>query len=307
MFLLAGNAITGSLQIADLIAFPGVYPVGRAWNPSITTIGGRRVMAITVSMDRDRVDTAEVRLLELGEDFQITKSFDPRLNDVLGTKYSEDMRVFVHGDRLYGICYAGSPFKDGSGLALVELNREMNVDRVRLLDAGQRCREYEKNWLPFSWGNDILCVYSITPHRILRLSSSIETMCETGSALEWSFGEARGGTPPIEVDGEYLSFFHSYTYRPGSEECWTNRVYHVGAYTFSNRPPFSITRATKTPLMTATLDNIPPFPATVFPCGAICENGTLWVSYGKHDRESRIAAIEVKELNRHLEPTAARQ
>jgi predicted GH43/DUF377 family glycosyl hydrolase len=109
----------------------------------------------------------------------------------------------------------------------------------------------------------------------------IEQVYETqASDLHWPWGQPRGGTPPVLVDGEYWSFFHSCIDDP-----YHTRRYFMGAYAFSAMPPFRITRMSRTPIMAGSNKDRwgNGKPLVVFPCGALLRNGIWMVTLGVND------------------------
>lgn len=156
---------------------------------------------------------------------------------------------------------------------------------------------HEKNWLWFWHDGRPHCVYWTTPHVVYEhdwyhgVIKKHETFLE-GSL--WMHGEPRGGTPPVRVDDEYWTFFHSFT--PWK---YPRRRYHMGALAFSSKPPFAITRMTSIPLFSAS-SNDPvrePLPITIFACGALYEKGTWHVTFGVNDLRSGWAMIPHKDLS----------
>lgn len=164
-----------------------------------------------------------------------------------------------------------------------------------------------KNWNYFWRNGHPHLLYQAVPHQIVPLSNNFITLgvhdvskatchSETGcgpmqpgmlkcwetkwNANLWNYGPIRGGTPPVLVNGEWLTFFHSST-------PWTTdkRQYHMGAYTFEDRPPFKITKITREPLLTGSRFDVwyPNKPACIFAQGALLRNGTWFITAGVND------------------------
>lgn len=172
--------------------------------------------------------------------------------------------------------------------------------------AGER-RPLEKNWMIFGDG-PFFAVYSVNPHRILRLSLEGEgaiagTEIGTGeprpgagspfAEYERQFGELRGGAPPQRVGGDYYSFCHSVYGVP------ENYRYVAAAYRFSASPPFAPTGAPAGtfPLVNPfggerTREKLNPAVGEVtYPCGAALVDGRWFVSYGINDERCAIAVM----------------
>jgi len=143
----------------------------------------------------------------------------------------------------------------------------------------------EKNWLWFDHEGLPHVVYMTDPHHIVvrfqsnMLRPDVEYMTPFGHNI-WKHGHIRGGTPPIRVEDEYWTFFHSSTPWIGPK-----RRYHMGALAFEAKPPFKILRYTPLPLLTGSKHNRwhEGLPLVVFPCGAILEEGIWTVSMGVND------------------------
>lgn len=143
----------------------------------------------------------------------------------------------------------------------------------------------EKNWLWFEHDGLPHMVYMTDPEHIVvqfkpnLIEPEIEYKTPFGHNI-WKHGHIRGGTPPVLVDGEYWTFFHSSTPWLGSK-----RRYHMGALAFESKPPFKITRYTPLPLLSGSKnDEWHDFlPLVVFPCGAILEKGEWIITMGVND------------------------
>lgn len=147
---------------------------------------------------------------------------------------------------------------------------------------------HEKNHVPFFHDGILRIIYRGCPHQVytvdlhngnkLYLNESPWKSC-------WPHGEIRGGTPPVQVGDEYWTFFHS------SYPALLNRPtrrYVMGAYAFEARPPFKITRISRTAILTGSLHNnwSVDKPATVFACGASLENNEWLITGGANDLDT---------------------
>jgi predicted GH43/DUF377 family glycosyl hydrolase len=166
---------------------------------------------------------------------------------------------------------------------------------------------HQKNWVPFQWENTLQFSYSLAPHVVLTPSlrnGVCTTTYTTEPELNWKYGNPRGSTPPILVDGEYLAFFHS-SYKTKSETSYDQKMWHyfMGAYTFSAQPPFEITKISDKPIMdpsfyTRSYRN----KRVVFPGGFVVSGPRIHVAYGKDDCEIWIATLDKEELMKSLVP-----
>lgn len=183
---------------------------------------------------------------------------------------------------------------DGATLAPAGPPRE-------LLLAGER-QPIEKNWTIFGDG-PLHAVYSIAPHRVLRLSLRGEgpIVLSEAAAIEWDpgdfplrFGALRGGAVPQRDGDRYVSFCHSVA-GPGHGAY----RYVPSVYTFAASFPFAPTGA---PVCPVPLENPfgsstrnerlnPAVSEVVYPCGAAFDEGRWVVSYGLNDESCAIGVL----------------
>ncbi len=83
---------------------------------------------------------------------------------------------------------------------------QFTLDNTECLDCFDHAiyERPEKNWTPFDYYGNLLLSYSIAPHRVLfpHLGSGYcELFSEAPTSHRWKWGELRGGTPAILVDG----------------------------------------------------------------------------------------------------------
>ena len=84
--------------------------------------------------------------------------------------------------------------------------------------------------------NQLFFIYSVNPHEILYpnlLTGECYKFYSTWKELNWEWGHLKGGTTPQQVDGQFLSFFHSGVFGPSqASDKWHLWHYFFGAYTF---------------------------------------------------------------------------
>lgn len=142
---------------------------------------------------------------------------------------------------------------------------------------------HEKNWAPFFHKGEPHFVYSSCPHEVIRMDFNFKTVEVFSSAWDssvWSFGQIRGGSPPILVDGLYHTFFHSSLPHPIAR-----RRYFLGCYAFDPHPPFAVRKITLDPLLTGSeLDGgLPAKPPCVFCSGSLYDAGEWLIVFGVND------------------------
>lgn len=233
----------------------------------------------------------DIVVFELTKDLGAIKKALLNLTSHMPGEQFEDPRVVKFGDK-YGLsCCTFVPFKSYAHQAMFVLDKQfLNVARFDPIYGNNYAQAmvndgHEKNWLYFVHDNTPHMVYSANPHVVVRLNGRLEKEAEYVTDEFnplWKFGEVRGGSNPILVDGLYWTFFHS-------SLPWINkkRRYYMGAYAFEAKAPFRIVRMTTLPLLTGTnqQDWWPGLPAVVFPCGAFYDSAKnhFVVSYGIND------------------------
>jgi len=216
----------------------------------------------------------------LGENLTITKSVPIVLPKQCGVfEQHEDPRIIQHGPGfLLGYCswLMGARFQ--AHQALATLDSQWNCVSTLHLRYGNNGpypgagTGHEKNWTWFIHEGQLHLDYQFSPHIVVALDDKMrQKEHKTPTPLEWKYGHIRGGTPPVKVGDEYVSFFHSSM--PWRQK--QNR-YFMGAFAFEAKPPFAVTRITPEPLLAGSDEDLRTLggPLVVFPCGALLD--TVW-------------------------------
>lgn len=230
---------------------------------------------------------------------QISKSY--RINT--GSDYSEDPRL-ISVNKQHILVYNDRTFKENKNArSLFVKNLNKSNESVNKLDLGLNV--IEKNWSPFKHDNNLFFVYKIIPHKVLRLvdldKNEIEFLYNQydGNELDfWKWGEPRGGTPCIELENEYLTFFHS------SFKQNETLIYVIGAYTFSKKHPFKINKFTPCPILfkeaysSCYKNTAESHKRVLFPSGLVRDvsNHKLFLCCGENDSAIRLIKIDEKKL-----------
>lgn len=145
-------------------------------------------------------------------------------------------------------------------------------------------QEWEKNHAYFDVGGIAHSVYTIAPHRIMRVEGrKAEFVYETPTRVQWTGGRICGGASPVLHNDQWYHFFH------GSTEWNGRRQYNMGCYTFENKPPYRILRFTQEPIDVAGPASEHDHTCDVlFPGGAVLVNGQWCIAQGIHDRWSEL-------------------
>jgi len=156
----------------------------------------------------------------------------------------------------------------------------------------------EKNFVFFEYIG-IWCIYQCSPIQVTYELSSGKNWQTPGP--RWPYGEIRGGTPPIEYEGNLLRFFHSHLQ---NELTPPHHRYYVGAYLMEPTPPFKVVRVSRKPVLYGSeADNLTPYerkgcphwkPNVVFPGGIVTKPDGWLLSVGVNDSACAIVKIKQK-------------
>lgn len=157
---------------------------------------------------------------------------------------------------------------------------------------------YQKNWLFWIRANRLHLLYKSDPWTVAEFGNSWqEKRVYVNEGAKWHAGEIRGGTPPVLVDGRYITFFHSSNPWRGNY-----RRYAMGIAAFSPEPPFELIAYTKEPILLGSQND--PWgqrkPPCVFPVGAVL-NGDKWLlSLGINDMKAAWLEIPHQDVLKRL-------
>jgi len=221
----------------------------------------------------------------------------------------EDPRAMVVGDEVF-VSFATwvrtKDWKIRQSLVKLDWDRE-ELEVLVEPDFGgnhpnpQSATGHEKNWMWFVHEEEWHCVYAPSPQLVFKLNSKFQMAKSWRSKekMSWSYGEPRGGTPPVRLnENEYVSFFHSALMWRGAK-----RRYYMGAYTFEAKAPFEVKRMTKKPLLVGSERDFRAWesPLVIFPEGHVYENEEHLVTFGVNDEHCGWIRIPDGELDERLE------
>ena len=245
---------------------------------------------------------------------KLDQNFDPTTPfQTLKTPYSpsqaEDPRIFkfrkkfyvLYGDTTDGTQYGVRRLYVGE---LKEEKKIFSIHNIVRLDYDNGSHA-EKNWMPFVKDDELYFVYSVSPHKILKVNPDTgesTVFSETPMPLPWSHGIIRGSTPAIHLgDGEYLSFIHSSA--PNEPTFWKKKpmnYYYMGAYLFEDEPPFKVKAISSGPYVHPEFYTSSNRKMVIFPAGLIRNGNQLFVSYGENDSAIGIATIDLQKLKQNM-------
>lgn len=304
------------------IQIPG-YP--DAFNPSIVTWNGATLLCFrNINDPKDSYNTSEIGLVYLNKDFEAIST--PQILKFNSSENhpcrAEDGRLIIISKRLH-LVYSDDEnlliSKGGFRVHVAELEEN---DGQFFLSSKNRITEYEgvhpnvreKNWTPFDYNNNLFLSYSLNPHLVFQPipgTNACETIAHTRKSLSWQWGELRGGTQSLLVDGQYLTFFHS-CYRMASEHSEGREMLHyfMGACSFQAEPPFEMSSVSSCPIVGKGFFSgalYKPYWGSwrgIFPAGFIFDEENIWVVYGRQNHESWVVKLDKRKLLESLIPVS---
>lgn len=231
---------------------------------------------------------------------------------------AEDARIFAMGTKIYVIYNDNEEFVNPSSgqrrdifiAEVVDDCGELKLKKPLKITHKTKYanKNWQKNWVPFVWKEQLLLGYSIVPHEILapNMNTGVASIKDISKIKNiWKWGELRGGTPALLVDGDYLSFFHSAKIHATKASSYIPmHHYYMGAYLFSSKPPFKIKKISPSPILTdGFYTPSEQGKRVIFPGGFAAVNDLIYLAYGKDDIEVWIATIDKKKLIKSLKST----
>lgn len=308
-----GNQIVLESKRVFIEGFP------EAFNPSLFKIDQGYLLTFRYTLDQINASWVNyIGVILLSETFEpISKPqlLSTRSKNSKTPSQTEDARVFSYRNRLF-LIYNDNPEVtnphrgERRDMYIAEL-----IYREGLFSLSTPLKLYyedkyntawwQKNWSPFEWNHKLFLSYTISPHEIIYLNltnGDCYKFYETQSKIDWEWGPLRGGTPPLLVDGEYLTFFHSGMMASSPVSFgWDLWHYFMGVYTFSADPPFQITKISRRPIIADGFYEASHYQKRViFPGGFVVADEKIYLAYGRDDYEVWIATIDKAALLKSL-------
>lgn len=270
---------------------------GKRYNASMIPWNDGYLLAYRASWE-----DADIEIVTLDADYKETMQAKPlRLGTIQALAGREDPRLFLYRGKPH-IWYTGwqGGYTDTPDQATVHY---AEIDPVRWKVVSKHWpkipwkRNWEKNHAYFDRGGELYSVYSIYPHRVMRIRG--DTVAEDWTThftpTQNNYGHLRGGASPWMHKGEFYHFFHYMT------EAHGYRLYSIGVYTFSTDPPFPVRRMSIQPIDVADV-NRTKLIDVLFPAGAFPENGNWVVTMGVHDEFSQVRYYPESYIEKSLVP-----
>ena len=293
-----------------------LYP--DAFNPSIVRWQGALLLSFRILPNKSNTFISDTGVIWLDDDFNPIS--EPQILN-FREEYpnidsrAADARFITVNDRLF-IVYEDNRDKvisrGGFRVFIAELSVEgmdVHVENIECLSIfeGESQNVREKSWVPFNYNNNLLLAYSINPHLIFYptfRNGECLTIATSHNDILWDYGTIRGGTQAMLIeDNQYLSFFHSSIFMSTLHSKGKNMThYFIGAYTFNDTPPFSLSKISKAPIYGDHFYEGPIYKhywkpiRAVFPCGFIMDGNDIWISYGRDDYEMWVVHIDKQKL-----------
>jgi predicted GH43/DUF377 family glycosyl hydrolase len=265
---------------------------GMRFNPSIIESGDDYIFAFrhgwagsniyACRLDRQFKPYGECKRLELG-----------RKGSNVGR---EDVRLFRLNGKLH-VSFTGYTGKSTNVLFARVDENELVVQDVFFPKLPGR-QSWEKNWTAIDHEGIAHFVYSINPHRIIKVEGDrAEWAYETPFKGSWDGGPMRGGATPYLYQGNYWHFFHGCTNQANGR-----RLYNCGVVVFKPEPPFEIIKYTPSPIDVADPSVTPPgqYCDVIFPGGVVRRDNKWVVVFGVADRWSEIRFYAHDEIESQL-------
>jgi predicted GH43/DUF377 family glycosyl hydrolase len=163
----------------------------------------------------------------------------------------------------------------------------------------------QKNWVFFEHDLDLYCIYQCHPQQVTYRLNGAEIAAEYRTpGPRWAYGHARGGTAPLQYEGNLIRFFHSGL---DNEFGQYYRRYFMGAYLMRPDPPFEVLATSFKPILYGgEIDRLKKADRelcqqhkrqVVFPGGAINVDDGWLVSVGVNDSACEIVKVTPKDLH----------
>ncbi len=212
----------------------------------------------------------------------------------------EDPRLFIHKDKLH----ASFNLPDGYPPKLVQVGYSMISDGLTRIEDTQvfespNANVYEKNWVAFSYGDELCWVYAHKPEMVVMSENNV---WRTPNKLPWAGGVIRGGAAPIRVWSDKMQRWEMWSFIHGCRKRLQGSVYSAGCIAFNPEPPFNVWRQTPTPLIwpdSKPDDNVVKR-YVVWPGGAVIHGESVFIALGIDDTWCRITSIPLVEVDAKL-------
>lgn len=237
----------------------------------------------------------------------------------------EDPRAFWISDELYTLYYV-YPRPNPVCPCLIKVDpTTLQPIHIQFLK-NESCPE--KNWVPLIKpiaSDTLICVRTLYPQDLVRINMRSKNIQFVGpkeglkmsAPKTWKWGSLSGGTHAELIDGQFLSFFHSWFLAKNGK-----RIYVMGACTFDATYPHQLRAISPCPILfknlyTARAQNkigdifsrkwASHIEKVIFPCGFVTKKKAsgqtlIHLSCGENDNSIRIITLDKDKLLQSLIP-----
>lgn len=292
-----------------------------AFNPSIIRFRGKLLLSFRhLKNPKDSYNSSQLGLVWLDENFQVASK--PQILPISNyPNRSEDGRLIEVNGHLYMV-YSDNEdeviTKRGFRVHILELEENDGffsiASKEKIINyEGESEFLREKNWTPFNYKDELYLSYSLNPHLVFKpLFTNNEASTVAKSTKEipfWIWGELRGGTQTLELDNQYLTFFHTVKKMASSYSDNKEMLhYFMGAATFKKEPPFEMTSISPEPINGRGFFSGAIYKQYwgswrgIFPGGFIFDDTYIYIVYGRQNRELWVVKLDKKGLFNSLLP-----
>ena len=255
-----------SINLVDSITQIKLEEFPNAFNPSLLAVDSGFLMTFRYMPEpKSQPWVSYIGIVQLDHDLNFASQpelLDTRQGNSVTPSQAEDARIFRYRGQIYLIYNDNQEIinpttQERRDMYLAELlyangSYVLGTPLKLIHETKYSTQNWQKNWIPFEWNNQLMLAYSINPHEILcaDLNTGIcKTVYETKGMIDWDWGPLRGSSSPILEDGEFIAFLHSGC-QMRSESSNNKKIWHyfMGAYTFSATPPFKLTKISPFPI-----------------------------------------------------------
>ena len=278
----------------------GLLPVkgDQNFNCSLIDYAGKRMFAYRHGWGGSRIGICELDTNWNPINQQILH-FEYQPNNI----FQEDPRLFIFKEQLHiaftAVKYEPThPNKVVAKVGYASLSKprkEWLVEQVYVPEYSSPLH-WEKNWGFFESRGQLWCVYDANRHSILSINRDTVKLAydhKHNTTISSQFGLIRGGASPQFFRGQFYSFIH-FRQPP--------KFYRGGLYTFDSQPPFNITGYVPYPFLNPVKEHCTNAHASevVYPAGAALLDWRWVISYGAYDKDSRLAAYDVNDVEKAI-------
>lgn len=299
----------------------------RAFNPSVTAVEDSLIFSYRVSnYVACPAGSGKARRMIFGPTDDRVKSFTMLSNEKDEVLYLdmpdfaykgcvsgfEDPRIITSPDNrtLYIVCNSHSnsncytemhlikiPVSEMKTAFATKMKPKMLVVKpnqiVRLREKSQEVpTRDQKNWMPFFDGEDLMFVYSVNPHVVLK--------CDLSSGLCKKIAETenpnvnpklRGSSQARLYNGKYIAVAHWRT---------SSHSYLTQAYTFQAKFPYKVESIS--PTFVIKDEGTKALSMIQFVSGFEIKDETALIAYGERDCDSKLFTVSMESLLNSMEP-----